>query len=141
MRDFMVFGPISNRHRVLLPGIFRLPLAWPLDALIVLFLAVVTLNCLAAEPRFTVALPSRAGAVAYSSDGKLLAVGAADGAARVLHANDGREVAVLRGHTDALAAVAFTRDGKRVITGSFDHTARIWNLQSSKPEMTLNGRR
>ncbi len=53
----------------------------------------------------------------------LVSCAPADGVARVLHANDGREVAVLRAHADSLVAVAFTPDAMWVVTGGFDHVA------------------
>jgi WD40 repeat protein len=59
----------------------------------------------------------------------------------MLQAGDGREVAVLRGHTDAVDAIAFTPDGKRVVTGSFDHTARVWEVATARPLLTLRGHR
>jgi WD40 repeat protein len=100
-----------------------------------------TPDCLAAQPRFSVPCSSWVGAVAYSSDGKLLAVGSADGATRLLQAKDVRELAVLRWHTDAVASVAFTPDGKGLVSGSFDQTACLWDVQSAKLRMPLRGHR
>ena len=114
--------------------------AWPRTWTAILGLAL-TMDCLAGQPRFSVTYPSWVGAVAYSSDGKFLAVGTADGATRVLQTGDGHELAVLRGHTDAIGSVSFTPDGKQIITGSFDHTARIWEVQTAKARMTLRGHR
>jgi WD40 repeat protein len=96
---------------------------------------------LTAQPRFSVVYPSWVGAVAYRSDGALLAVGTGDGRTHLLQAKDGRESAVLEGHADAVAAVAFTPDGKRIVTGSFDRTARIWEVQPAKLQRTLDGHR
>ncbi len=93
----------------------------------------------AAQPQLAKVYPAWIGALAYTQDGKFLAVGAADGIARVLHANDGREAAVLKGHTDAVVAVAFMPDGRQLITGSLDHTARIWEIDTAKPAISLDG--
>ena len=119
----------------------RVPRGLSPQGLAASFSLVLTLGCLAAQPRFTAAYPAWVGAVAYSDDGKFLAVGTADGAARVLQAGDGHEAAVFHSHTDAVVAIAFTPDAKRVITGSFDHTARIREVKAGRAEITLNGHR
>jgi hypothetical protein len=85
----------------------RSSLAALLVELAVTLFALMT-DCYAAQPRFSVPFPAWVGAVAYSSDGTLLAVGTADGTMHVLQAKDGHELAVRRGHTDAITSVAFT---------------------------------
>jgi WD40 repeat protein len=109
--------------------------------LAVIFAFALSLDCYAAQPRFSVPLPAWVGAVAYSTDGTLLAVGTADGMIHVLEAKNDHERAVLRGHTDAIASVVFTPDGKRVISGSFDQTARVWDVQLGELQMALDGHR
>jgi WD40 repeat protein len=109
------------------------------SALTVLLPLVLILNCGAEQPRFSLSYPSWVGAVVYSRDGKLLAVGVADGATRILRASDGHESSVLRGHADAVTSVAFTPDGKMIVTGSFDQTARLWEVVSAKARATFHG--
>jgi WD40 repeat protein len=58
-----------------------------------------------------------------------LVYGGSDGTIRWLDAGDGRERAVLRGHTAAvvdLAVLSDTASGLRVVSASEDGTARIW---------------
>lgn len=66
-------------------------------------------------------------ALAYSPDGKRLAIGDDLGPVRVLNAADGSEVAVLSGHRDRVEAVTFSADGKLIATASRDTTARVWD--------------
>ena len=44
--------------------------------------------------------------------------------------NNLRELAVVRGHTDAVNSVAVTPDGSRIVTGSSDKTARVWDAHT-----------
>lgn len=64
---------------------------------------------------------------AFSPDGSRVVTASEDGTARVWEAASGRELAVLRGHTDAVTFVKFDHDGSRVLTASEDATARIWD--------------
>lgn len=50
-----------------------------------------------------------------------------------------REDALLRGHTDAVAAVAVMADGKRALSGSFDGSARMWDLATGKELRQFKG--
>jgi WD40 repeat protein len=67
----------------------------------------------------------------------LLVTGGEDGTAAVWRVSDGKRVAALTGHTEAVVAVAFSPDGQRVATASADSTARIWNAQTGQSEHTL----
>jgi WD40 repeat protein len=51
---------------------------------------------------------------------------AKDLAVRVWDSSSGKELAVLRGHTDRAWQASFSPDGKRIVTASEDGTARIW---------------
>ncbi len=67
-------------------------------------------------------------AVAWSPDGRFLATGSLDLAAKVLSADTGATLRTLWGHARPVAAVVFTRDGTKVLTGSADATARVWRV-------------
>jgi WD40 repeat protein len=120
----------------------EMPCRWAASTLLA-FVSILPIapESLADQPRYTVAFPSWVGAVAYSRDGTGLAVGTGDGVAHVLRSSDGRGLAVLRQHSDAVAAVAFTPDGRHVLTGSFDHTARLWDITNATSSMVLRGHR
>jgi WD40 repeat protein len=80
----------------------------------------------------------------FSPDGKRLAVVGNNivlrsGEARILDAEDGREVAQLRGHTLLVSDVAFHPDGQRVATCSGDRTIRIWDVPTGQEIFTLKG--
>ena len=50
-----------------------------------------------------------------------------------------KEIAVLRGHEDAVFSAAFSPDGSRIVTASWDKTARIWDAASAKEIAVLRG--
>jgi len=51
----------------------------------------------------------------------------------------GREIHVLKGHTDHVTDAAFSADGKRVVTASEDNTARIWDAENGREIHVLKG--
>ena len=66
--------------------------------------------------------------MAFSSDGKRVATGSADGKARVWDLSQATPTAtVLEGHSGPVRSVAFSSDGKRLVTGSSDGPARVWD--------------
>jgi WD40 repeat protein len=73
-------------------------------------------------------------AVAMTRDGKWVVTGSADKTARVWSMPDGKEVAVLKGHTGAVTAVAFRGYyGDRIATGSADKTVKVWEVKAPAP--------
>ena len=81
----------------------------------------------------------RESSAAFSGDGKRVVTASADNTARIWDAESGKEIAVLKGHTDRVRSAAFSRDGKRVVTASEDNTARIWDAESGKEIAVLKG--
>jgi WD40 repeat protein len=79
---------------------------------------------------------------AFSADGKRIVFSAtkSDGTAHTasLWDAEGREVAVLKGHTAPVLRALFSPDGKRIVTASKDGTARLWNAKGEEIAV-LNG--
>ena len=75
---------------------------------------------------------SHAGPVAFSPDGRRLAVGFCRNAGeiRVLDAVTLEEVARLAGFGSAAHVMAFSSEGKYLITGMHDSTALVWDFDS-----------
>ena len=62
-----------------------------------------------------------------------------DRTARIWDAATAKEIAVLRGHDDAVMSAAFGRDGSRIVTASMGGTARIWDAATAKEINVLRG--
>ena len=69
--------------------------------------------------------------IAYSPEGKYIAVGGADNVVHILDAETGNEVASLP-HEGIVRALSFSVDSKFVASGSDDKTARVWDLSTRK---------
>lgn len=77
-------------------------------------------------------LPGRVEALAFSADGKLLAVGGVGNAARVFAADDGKLIANLDVPC-TVYALAFSPDSKRVAVAGLDGKVRLFDLPGGKP--------
>jgi WD40 repeat protein len=82
--------------------------------------------------------PGTAG-IAFSPDGKLIAVGGQDNTVRLVDARTGKEVRRLIGHGGEVGPVVFTSDSKRLLSGSEDRTICLWDVQSGKELCRLRG--
>jgi predicted NACHT family NTPase len=69
--------------------------------------------------------------VAFSPDGGRVATASYDRTARLWDAASGKQLAVLKGHTDSVRSIAFSPDGSRLATASHDGTARLWIARES----------
>ena len=79
-------------------------------------------------------------AVAFSSDGKLLASGVGDNTIQLWDAVAQRELTPLTGHEDWVTSVAFSSDGKLLASASADKTVKLWNVKSGGEIKTLRHR-
>ncbi|HWO26389.1 MAG TPA: WD40 repeat domain-containing protein, partial [Kofleriaceae bacterium] len=82
--------------------------------------------------------PARAEAIAFDPAGARIVTAGRSGQA-VVWSLEGKELARLVGHTDAIWHAVFDATGERVITASLDKTARVWDAQSGKPLHRLVG--
>ena len=76
--------------------------------------------------------------VAFSPDGRLLAVASSEATIQVYRVDDGRLQQTLRGHSDWVNSVAFSPDGTLIASGSWDGTVRFWDSVSGTLKQTLS---
>ena len=77
--------------------------------------------------------------VAFSPDGKILAVASEQGTVRLWDVTTGGSRGSLTGHTDRIRALAFSPDGKTLVTGSDDRTVKLWDVATGQERLTLKG--
>jgi WD40 repeat protein len=91
----------------------------------------------------TLALPLEddklAYAVAFSPDGKRLAVSFRGGSVDVLDAASGQKLFDLSGHTGSVRQIAYSPDGTRIATASVDGTTRLWDAATGFEQLALTG--
>jgi WD40 repeat protein len=78
-------------------------------------------------------------AVAFSTDGRLLASASDDGTARLWNPATGEQVQKLEGHRHWVRAVAFSTDGQLLASASDDRTVRLWNPATGEQVQKLEG--
>jgi WD40 repeat protein len=77
--------------------------------------------------------------LAFSPDGKELAVGGVDGQVRLLGAADGKLLRALAGHTSAAAGLAYHPGGKVLASAGKDRTVRLWDPTNGQAIKSLEG--
>jgi hypothetical protein len=80
-------------------------------------------------------LNSWSDALAFSPDGRLVAVGSEK--VQVFELASGRAVLSLPGHALMINALAFSPDGKLLISGSAEGSTKLWNAQTGELLATL----
>lgn len=71
-------------------------------------------------------------AVRFSPDGKRIAAGGADNAARVFDAGTGKRQLLVEQHADWVTDVAFSPDGSKLATASRDRSARVFDTATGQ---------
>ncbi|HEY7427195.1 MAG TPA: hypothetical protein VH682_23375 [Gemmataceae bacterium] len=74
--------------------------------------------------------PDYARQIAFSPDGKLLAV--ADAKISFYDVSTGRRIRELPGHDESVYSLAVSPDGRMLASGSSDKTIRVWDLRAGK---------
>jgi WD40 repeat protein len=81
------------------------------------------------EVRRLTGLPDGVSALAFSPDGRTLAVGGWEGpTVRLVELATGREAHAFTGHRGRVACLTFAADGRTLASGSGDTTALVWDL-------------
>jgi WD40 repeat protein len=70
--------------------------------------------------------------MAFTSDGKTIAVGGANGQIEIWDAQDDERLRVLASHEDAITAIAINADGSLLASASLDGTVRLWRLNTGE---------
>jgi tetratricopeptide (TPR) repeat protein len=76
--------------------------------------------------------------VAFSPDGKVLAMASREGSVLLWDVAAGKLLATLKGHSGAVTAAAFSPDGRTLATGGGDHTVRLWNVETRRELLQLD---
>lgn len=77
--------------------------------------------------------------VAFSPNGKLLAMGDTNGEIRLYQVADGKQVLTCQGHTNWIPSLAFNIDGSILASSSSDHTVKLWDANTGQCLQTLQG--
>ena len=70
--------------------------------------------------------------VAFSQDGKLLAISDDNGLISLWDTSSRREILTCKGHTSRVYSVAFSPQHNIIASGSLDQTVRLWNINSGE---------
>jgi serine/threonine protein kinase len=77
-------------------------------------------------------------ALAFSSDGQMLASGSADRTVKLWNPDSRIPRCTLSGHSSLIDAVVFSLDGATLASGSWDHTIKIWQFETGELIRTLS---
>lgn len=93
------------------------------------------------EPRIQIVRGTQhaVNAVAFSPDGRRIAVGGMNRQVQVCELATGQERLLLKGHTAPIWSVGFSPEGRRIVTAGADAVVKVWETTTGKELLTLNG--
>jgi WD40 repeat protein len=93
------------------------------------------------KPRheFTTHVPGPCSNVAFSPDGKRIAIGDTENTVVIREVETGQVLRTLRGHSGDVFTVAFSPDGRWVASAGEDSTAKVWDSHSGKLLRSFRG--
>ena len=97
-------------------------------------------NIITGEPQktFTVRMTDSVFSVAFSPDGKIVAIGNSDGNIYLSDLNTGKLMRKLTGHSVDVQRVVFSPDGKTLASSSYiDETVRLWDVRTGEQKRIL----
>ncbi|MBC1224600.1 NACHT domain-containing protein [Nostoc sp. UCD121] len=77
--------------------------------------------------------------VAFSPDGKLLALSDTNGDIRLYQVSDWKQLLICKAHTNWVLSVVFSPDSNIFASGSTDHTVKLWDVSTGQCLKTLCG--
>ena len=77
--------------------------------------------------------------VAFSPDGKLLALGDTNGDIRLYQVSNWQQLLICKGHTNWVLSLAFSPNSSIFASGSIDHTVKLWDVRTGQCLKTLCG--
>ncbi|MEO0869171.1 MAG: pentapeptide repeat-containing protein, partial [Cyanobacteria bacterium J06642_11] len=77
--------------------------------------------------------------VAFSPDGRRLAIGESNGSVQVWDIATSQVVLLCTGHSREVLSVAFSPDGKRLASAGDDKTVKLWDSETGNCIYTLTG--
>ena len=77
--------------------------------------------------------------LAYSHDGKWIAIAREDGRISIRKSEDGSVAHEIEAFSDVASCVTFSPDSQRVAAGSFDKSAKVWNVATGELVTELLG--
>src|SRR5262249_18159004 len=89
--------------------------------------------------RFPTHIPGVCLNVAFSPDGKRIAIGAKGYTVVIWDVESGQELKTLRGHTGDVSTVAFSPDGRWVASAGEDSTVKVWDSHTGKIIRSFRG--
>ncbi len=84
------------------------------------------------QERLSIPCDSDVFSVAFSPDGRVLAMGCSNGIIRLCDSSTGKEQRVLAGHGSTVFSVCFSPDGAWLASGSNDSSVRVWDARDGR---------